>query len=107
MCIRDRTILRARFLPGNTGVLAVGRAASSDEARLYRLDEYGKTVSPVGQVRLGGTLGHALHISPDARVAATSTPDDKLALVSLRDGSPLSVPSQLLDALPVAWTAQG
>jgi hypothetical protein len=100
-------IFSARFLPGNTSVLLVGRAASSKEARLYRLD--GKTVSPVGQPGLGGGIGGGpfLHLSPDARVAAARTPDGHLVLVSVLDESPLPVPSQLLDASPVGWSAQG
>jgi hypothetical protein len=94
-------ILSAGFLPGNTSVLAVGRAPSSNEARLYRLD--GKTVSPVGRVSLSGWT----YPSIDGRVVADLTPDEKLTLVSVSDGSPLPVPSQLLDARPVGWTAQG
>jgi hypothetical protein len=94
-------IYSARFLPGNTSVLAVGRAPSSNEARLYRLD--GKTVSPVGEVKFGGDL----FLSPDASIAAGSTPEGKLTLVSVSNGSPLSVPSELLDAIPSGWSAQG
>jgi hypothetical protein len=98
-------ILSARFLPGNTSVLAVGRAPSSKEPRLYRLD--GKTVTPVGEVSLSGVRGNILYLSPDAHVAASRTPDGHLALVSVPDGSPLSVPWKLLDASPVGWSPQG
>jgi hypothetical protein len=93
----------ARFLPGNTSVLAVGRPPSSNEVRLYRLD--GETVSPVGQLSLCG--GCWVRLSPDARIAAVGTPDGHLALVSVLDGSTLPVPSQLLDAHPTGWSAQG
>jgi hypothetical protein len=100
------TISSARFLPGNASVLALGRDPSSNKAQLYVLDGERNTTSPLGRALLGsGRL--SLHLSPDARIAATITADGRLTLLSVTDGSPLPVPSQFLDAYPVGWSAEG
>jgi serine/threonine protein kinase len=101
---RDLTIHGARFLPENATVVAIGRAPSENDFRLYVLDGKRNIVSPVGDVRLRPWV---LHLSPDGRVAAVLTADSRLALISIENGSALSVPSQFMDMSPRGWSAEG
>jgi hypothetical protein len=99
-------IRSARFLPGNTGFVAVARAPSEDAARLYVVDGEKRTAHPLGEVRLS-TKREALYLSPDATVAAAVTIDNRLALISVADGAPLPVPAELAEMRPRGWSAQG
>jgi hypothetical protein len=102
----DLNIRSARFLPGNTGFVAVARAPSENAARLYVVDGEKRTADPLGEVRLS-TKRESLYLSPDATIAAALTIDNRLALISVADGAPLPVPAEFADMRPKGWSAQG
>jgi hypothetical protein len=99
-------IVGARFLPGNTKVVAKGNSDSSNDIRLFVLDSEKNSVTQIGQTLLG-TGRASLHLSADGRTVATPAADGRLALISIPDGSLLPVPPQLNDGFPVGWFAQG
>jgi hypothetical protein len=96
----------ARFLPGNASVLAIAKASSDSDNRLYVVDGEKKAVRPVGDFRLVSKRA-GLHLSPDGHIAAATTAGGRLALISLQDGSLLPVPEQFAEMLPRGWSAEG
>jgi hypothetical protein len=100
------SIRSARFLPGNASVLAIAKAPSDNDPRLYVVDAEKKLVRPVGDFRLAYGRG-GLHLSPDGRVAAATSTDGRLMLISVQDGSPLPVPAQFAEMSPRGWSAEG
>ena len=95
----------ARWMPDQRTILVAGRRPDESESRLYQLTAEGQLSGPIGEARLGGR--RVLHVSPDGKWAAGSSPDYRLLLVSLPEGRVVNLPASLQGTLPRGWSSTG
>jgi len=87
-------------------VLVSGRASGDEHLRLYRLSRTGSPPTPVSDVALSALK--FLQVSPDGRWAATLDDNQRLVVISLKDGSMRLVPHPGMDgASPRGWSPEG
>jgi hypothetical protein len=103
---RGLTILSARFLSGESTVLAIARSSSDTDGRLYVVSGGKTDPKPLGSVHVLLQRG-GLHVSPDGRVAAATRSDGRLGLIALADGSELPFPQELTMMTPRGWSSEG
>ena len=90
-------------MPDGKGLLVIARTPPETDFRLYRLADDGSKPARVTEAPLGG----GLRVSQDGRRAAALDSNRRLVIVSLRDGTTLSVPSAHADAVPHGWAPDG
>jgi hypothetical protein len=96
----------ARFLPGNSAVLAVGQSTTDDESRLFVISGEGTHPSELGHLHLSSRRG-ALRVSADGGRAAVVTSDGRLMVVTRQDGSEVPVPPEIVRMFPRGWSPEG
>src|SRR5262249_20043855 len=94
-----------RWFRDGKRVVAVGRAPSDEEYRLFILLQDGSAPSRVSDIPL--TARRTLQLSPDNRWAAALDKNDVLILLSTGDGRVARLPEAGADAIPRGWSSEG
>jgi len=103
--VQGLEIAAARWLRDGSRLVASARAPADADFHLFIIPEGTATFTRVSDVPV--TARRVLHLSPDNRWVATLDKDDRLLLLSTRDGVAARVPEAGPDAIPRGWSAEG